>query len=100
MEPHFLCHKDGVPHVPFKTRGNFLIGVDRVAVAAESADLQTGFLDSAHKLVEFSLIVQKNIRIAVILSGIPAAANLNHLHTHGFKIAERVLEGHIAHNIR
>ena len=78
---------------------NRLVGMNRICVAAQSADFQTGFLNGIHELLEFRLIVQQHAGIAMIFAGISAAAELYHLGAQGFKIGQSLFQRRLADDI-
>ena len=99
MDAQLLRHEDGVVHIVVKLLGNLLVGMDGVAVAAQSADFQAGLLDGLYKLVELGLVVEQHAGVAVVLAGIAAAADFHHLGAQGLKIGKSLLQGGLADDI-
>jgi hypothetical protein len=59
--------------------GHLLVGVERVAVAREGADLQVSDLDGLPKLIEGSGASQKFLRFAVGVPGVASGPDLDRL---------------------
>ena len=92
VNSQLLCHQHGIVHIVVKLLGNLLVGMHRVAVAAQCADLQPGFLNGLDKLLELLLVVKQHTGIAMILTRVTAAADFHHLGTQGFKVGKSLFQ--------
>ena len=99
MQAIFFSHQNCVAHVLIISRSQFLIRVNRVAVAGECADFHIILLDGIAELLILCFIMEQNFRIAVIFARIAAAADFDHLDAHGLEILQCVLKRHVAYNI-
>ena len=99
MQAVFFRHEHRVAHVLIERRGHFLVRVNRVAVAGERADLHVILLDKAAEFLELRFVVQKHLRVAVVLAREAAAADLHHLDAHRLKVFEGFLKRHVADDI-
>ena len=99
MQAQLFSHQNRVVHIVVKLLGHLLVGMDGIAMAAEGADFQAGILDSLHKLLEFRLIVEQHLGIAVIFAGITTTADLHHLGAKRFKIGQSLRQRGLADHI-
>ena len=72
--------------------GDRRVGMQRIALLTESADLQTAALDRTAEVVERAAVVEQCCRAAVGVAGVVAGGDLDGLETEGDGAVEGVLE--------
>ena len=77
----FLGQQQCVVKIGLVPCGGFLIRIDHIAVAAERADRHSEFFYRLLKLFELGFVFQQLTRVAMSLSGITAAADLQRFNT-------------------
>ena len=95
----FFRHEDRVAHVLVVRRGELLVRVNRVAVAGERADLHVILLDDIAEFLELCLVVQQDLRVAVVLAREAAAADFDHLDAHGLEVLQGLFKRHVADDV-
>ena len=92
VHAQLLRQQNALAEIGVECFGDSLVGMNRVAVAGQSADLKTVFLKKTLELGQLGLVVQQNVGIAVCLAGITAAADLHRFNAHGLELRQYVLQ--------
>ena len=96
VDAELLAHEDRVDEVVVVLFRDFLVRVDRIAVAAEGADLQAVPVHRLLELAERLLVVKKDLGLAVGVARVAAASDLDALGAGIRKIFHRFGGGKVA----
>ena len=92
MQAELLGEQNGVSDGLVILRSKLLVGVDGVAVARKGAYLHAVFGNERLELLELMLIGEQGLGVGMGVTGVAAAAYLDHLDAEGFEIFKGFLK--------
>ena len=95
-----LSHENCITHSLIEFCSQFLVRMNRVAMAGECADFEIVLLEKAEPFLILFFVVQENVRIAVILARIATGTDFYHLQALGMEVSKSFLKRLITEEVR